>query len=93
MKLEWDAEAAGLSLKLVHFDSRFLPDLFPVAPKLSPSWIVTLSTPDDSHLISTSDCRTAGFTLGKDSFSLLTSQESSSFPNQLKRKNRRVPVR
>ena len=66
---------------------------FPVAPKFSASWTVTLSIPGDNHLISTSDFRTAGSTLGKDSFSLLTSQEPSSFPNQLKRKNRRAPVR
>ena len=66
---------------------------FPVAPKFSASSTVTLSIPGDNHLISISDFRTAGFTLGKDSFSLLTSQEPSSFPNQLKRKNRRAPVR
>lgn len=90
MKLEQDAEAAVFSLKLVNFDSHFLPILFPVALKLSPSWTVTLSTSDDNHLISTSDCYTAGFTLGKDSFSLLTSQEPISFPNQLKMKNRRA---
>lgn len=43
-----------------------------------------LSTSDDNHLISTSDFHVAGFTLGKDSFSLLTSQEPISFPQPIK---------
>lgn len=90
MKSGRDAEAAVLSLKLVNLNSRFPPSQFPIALKCSPSWTVTLSTSDDNHLISTSHSRTTGFTLGKDSFSLLRSQEPISFPNQLKRKNRRA---
>lgn len=76
-------------LKLVNSDSAFCPTSSLLFWR-SPSWTVTPSPSDDNHLISTSDCRTAAFTLGKDSFSLLTSQEPISFPNQLKRKNRRA---
>lgn len=83
-------KASCLCVTMANFNSCFSLSLFPIVLRLSPSWTVTLSPSDDNHLISTSHCRLDGFTLGKDSLSLLTSQETFSFPNQLKRKNRRA---
>lgn len=80
-----------LCVKLANFNGGSPLRVLLIVLRLSPSWTVTLRPSDDDHLISTSHCRLDGFTLGKDSLSLLTSQETFSLPNQLKRKNRRAP--
>lgn len=90
MEGEMTCRRSCLCVKLANFNGGSPLHVLLIVLRLSLSWTVTLSPSNDNHLISTSHCRLDGFTLGKDSLSLLTSQETFSLPNQLKRKNRRA---